>query len=127
MSPEQNQPLVGNGWQSPFPYAYSLNPQPYQGQYSTLKPLSSIPGNTVNNPGETFSPPPYEQPKIAVNHVQVQNYPHVHHQPPASRIIPSNTPTKALDTKKMEDDLRRILKLDVNQGLSSSGIQSSYA
>ncbi|KAF7592612.1 hypothetical protein BBP40_012701 [Aspergillus hancockii] len=129
MSSNQNNSMVGNRWQSSISYACSIDSYPYQGQHSTLRKgvLSSIPGNAANNPEETFSLPPYDQSKIAVNHVQVPNYPPVLRQSPASRSIPSNAPTKALDTKKMEDDLRRILKLDVNPGLPSSGIQSSYA
>lgn len=35
--------------------------------------------------------------------------------------------TPELDTKKMEDDLRRILKLDMATGIQSNGVQSSLA
>ncbi|KAE8132208.1 hypothetical protein BDV38DRAFT_216239 [Aspergillus pseudotamarii] len=124
--PGQNQSTVGNGWQSPFSNSCITNPQPYQGQTSTSNKgaLSPIPGNTVNVSGETYSSPVYSQTKFAISPMQDPNYPPVHLSP-TSRD--SNTSTKALDTKKMEDDLRRILKLDVNPGLPSSGIQSSYA
>ncbi|OGM42456.1 hypothetical protein ABOM_008277 [Aspergillus bombycis] len=124
--PGQNQSTVGNGWQSSFSNSCTINSQLSQGQTSASKKgaLSSIPGNMVNVSGETYSSPVYNQTKFAIDPVQSPNYPPVH-QSPTLRV--SNTSTKALDTKKMEDDLRRILKLDVNPGLSSSGIQSSYA
>ncbi|KJK62163.1 Proline-rich nuclear receptor coactivator [Aspergillus parasiticus SU-1] len=124
--PGQNQLTVGNGWQSPFSNSYNINPQPSQGQTSTSNKgaLSSIPGNTANVSGGKCSSPVYNQTKYDINSMQGPNYPPVH-QSPTSRV--SNTSTKALDTKKMEDDLRRILKLDVNPGLPSNGIQSSFA
>ncbi|KAE8348947.1 hypothetical protein BDV28DRAFT_142347 [Aspergillus coremiiformis] len=123
----QSQSMVGG--QSPFPNSYTINSQPYQCQQSTLRKgaPSSIPRKTTSNSGEIFSQPPCNQSKIAINSVQAPCYPPAHHQSPVSRVVPSNPPTKALDTKKMEDDIRRILKLDVNPGLPSSGIQSSYA
>ncbi|GAB1200562.1 hypothetical protein APSETT444_009936 [Aspergillus pseudonomiae] len=124
--PGQNQSTVGNGWQSSFSNSYTINSQPSQGQTSTSKKgaLSSIPGNMGNVSGVTSSSPVYTQTKFAINPIQSPNYPPVY-QSPTSQV--STTSTKALDTKKMEDDLRRILKLDVNPGLPSSGIQSSYA
>ncbi|KAE8388379.1 hypothetical protein BDV23DRAFT_113101 [Aspergillus alliaceus] len=126
---QQNQSTVGAGWQSPLSNSYTINSQPYLGQNSVLRKgtLSSTPGNTANNSGGSFSPTVYDQSKFTVNPVQAPNYPPVHHQSPASQSIPPDAPSKALDAKKIEDDLRRILKLDVNPGLPPSGIQSSYA
>lgn len=43
----------------------------------------------------------------------------------AQHASPSHTPE--IDTKKMEDDLRRILKLDMATGIQSNGMQSSMA
>jgi hypothetical protein len=53
----------------------------------------------------------------------------------AAFALPTNSPSpstsRPVDTKKMEDDLRRILKLDAAQapgpGLPSSGMQRSFA
>ncbi|OOQ87601.1 hypothetical protein PEBR_15789 [Penicillium brasilianum] len=49
---------------------------------------------------------------------------------PLSINSPSPPASRPIDTKKMEDDLRRILKLDATQapgpGLPSSGMQSSF-
>ncbi|PKY05374.1 hypothetical protein P168DRAFT_233966 [Aspergillus campestris IBT 28561] len=50
----------------------------------------------------------------------------VRHQSSPVRANPVGSP-QVLDTKKMEDDLRKILKLDANPGFASPGIQSSYA
>ncbi|KAE8382117.1 hypothetical protein BDV26DRAFT_278319 [Aspergillus bertholletiae] len=124
--PGQNRSPVRNGWQSPFSNSYAINPQPYQSQPSATRKedFSSIPGNAANISGGTFSSQVYNQTKFAINPMQNPNYPPAH-QSPTSRV--ANTPTKALDTKKIEDDLRRILKLDVNPGLPSGGVQSSYA
>ncbi|KAL2219758.1 hypothetical protein M432DRAFT_544270 [Thermoascus aurantiacus ATCC 26904] len=47
-----------------------------------------------------------------------------------SRDIPGGFPSpssKELDIKKMEDDLRRILKLDITSGIHSNGVESSLA
>jgi hypothetical protein len=50
-----------------------------------------------------------------------------HHQSFRSGAIPADSSAPSLDTKKMEDDLRRILKLDANPSFPSNGIQSSFA
>ncbi|KAL5365481.1 hypothetical protein BJX96DRAFT_13565 [Aspergillus floccosus] len=69
----------------------------------------------------------YDQAKFAAHLPQHHMHSPARHPSPPSRNVSSSPSTKGLDTKKMEDDLRRILKLDVNPGFPSSSIQSSYA
>ncbi|KAE8148225.1 hypothetical protein BDV25DRAFT_158731 [Aspergillus avenaceus] len=119
---ECNHYPAGNGWQMHIPNAYPVGPQPY-GQYSIPRKerIPFIPVNSTN-PGEVIPPPVgHEQLGFASHHAQV------HYQSPVLQSMPTSTPTNVLDTKRIEDDLRRILKLDVSQGLTSNGIQSSYA
>ncbi|KAA8643148.1 hypothetical protein EYZ11_006799 [Aspergillus tanneri] len=88
--------------------------------------LTSIPGNTGGLAGESAC-----LPHVAHDPKLPNGYMHscspVSQQSTASRPMSASTSAQALDTKKMEDDIRRILKLDVNQGFPPNGIQSSYA
>lgn len=81
--------------------------------------------NPVNGPYSTQGG--YDQAKFANHHPQRPMHSPARHPSPPSRNVSGSPSTKGLDTKKMEDDLRRILKLDVNPGFPSSSIQSSYA
>ncbi|PLB51802.1 hypothetical protein P170DRAFT_351574 [Aspergillus steynii IBT 23096] len=88
--------------------------------------LTSIPGNTGDFTGQ-----PYRSSHVAYDTKHPYNSSHsyspVYQQSPSSRPMSTTTPAQTLDTKKMEDDLRRVLKLNVSSGFPSNGIQSSYA
>ncbi|CRG88557.1 hypothetical protein PISL3812_05588 [Talaromyces islandicus] len=52
------------------------------------------------------------------------------HNPPAHQGMnfhPSQSQAGGLDTKKMEDDLKRVLKLDLSSNMQPNGMQSSLA
>ncbi|PWY70163.1 hypothetical protein BO70DRAFT_139602 [Aspergillus heteromorphus CBS 117.55] len=133
MSRDQKQSFTGNGFHlSSPPHIHSTAFQQYQPQNSPLRQeiLSPKVENLPGVPAEAYYPPTaiYEQPKSPPKYAQYPlYYPPVQHQSPASRSVSTSTNAQAYDAKKMEDDLRRILKLDVNPGLPTSGIQSSFA
>ncbi|RHZ61081.1 proline-rich nuclear receptor coactivator motif-containing protein [Aspergillus thermomutatus] len=128
MPPERKQPSFGNGLQSPFYYSSSAQ----QLQSSTMNkgifqpsPLNaiSVSGGAASSPLET-----YGSSKSSQSHAQQPAcYVPAHHQPFKSEEMPANSSAPPVDTKKMEDDLRRILKLDANPSFASNGIQSSFA
>lgn len=131
----QRQPMFGNGIHSPLSYAQGSGPQPVRSQHSALRrevPTSS-PSTTANLSNEPFSSPymGYHQPDFPSRCVPPPPPPQYGspvRYPIASPAMPAHASPQALDTKKMEDDLRRILKIDANPSIpSSSGIQSSFA
>jgi hypothetical protein len=82
---------------------------------------SNANANTMSGtPFSSYSPGPYH---AAVSRPV--------HQPPAPQRVSPHPPTTShpteLDTKKMEDDLRRILKLETTGGIRPNGVQSSFA
>lgn len=92
--------------------------------------LASNPGNVPGAPRQSYGSPlgAYSPAKAPAHQQHSNNFSglnstnsHAYQNPTAG----TNSP--AADTKRMEDDLRRILKLDVNPSIPSSGIQSSLA
>lgn len=131
----QRQPIFGKGIHSPLSYAQGNDPQPVRGQHSALRrevPTSS-PGTTADLSSEPFSSPymGYHQPDFPSRYVPpppLPQYGSPVRYPTASPAMPAHPSPQALNTKKMEDDLRRILKIDANPSIpSSSGVQSSFA
>lgn len=64
------------------------------------------------------------------SHYRNVQHPQRHHSPsPFTARLQSTPPPRQAepDTKKMEDDLRRILKLDMTPNMRSKGVQSSFA
>ncbi|KAL6235450.1 hypothetical protein BDW75DRAFT_141219 [Aspergillus navahoensis] len=90
--------------------------------------LASNTGNAASTPRQAYSSQPRIYPSKMPAPQQHLNY-HPAFDSKSSSLQPSsaNASSPAIDTKKMEDDLRRILKLDVNPSIPSSGIQSSLA
>ncbi|KAL3481860.1 hypothetical protein BJX99DRAFT_132276 [Aspergillus californicus] len=107
------------------------SPQHHQSQSSSpgRGVLASNPGNAPGTPRHAYGSPSaaYPRPKFSVNQQNTAYYPHLHSKSPISHNVPDKTHSPKFDTKQMEDDLRRILKLDVNSSLPPSGIQSSLA
>jgi hypothetical protein len=91
--------------------------------------LASNAGNTPSTSRQGYGSPsaPYPYGKFSLNQQSPAHYPQYQSQSPAPQAVSANVNLPAFDTKKMEDDLRRILKLDVNPGIPTSGIQSSLA
>ncbi|KAI9371110.1 hypothetical protein BJX61DRAFT_44419 [Aspergillus egyptiacus] len=91
--------------------------------------LASHPGNAPSTPRQAYNSPSatYSSSKFSANHQNLTRHPHFYSNSPISRNAPTSSKSPALDTKKMEDDLRRILKLDANPGIPSNGIQTSLA
>ncbi|KAL4996255.1 hypothetical protein BDV10DRAFT_114897 [Aspergillus recurvatus] len=110
--------------------AHSNSPQRQYLQDSTSLEegvLASNPGNAPSTPRQAYGSPRRVYPS-KMPAPQHSSY-HPAFDSKSSTFQPSsaNASSAAVDTKKMEDDLRRILKLDVNPSISSSGIQSSLA
>lgn len=131
MSNERKHPTFTNGFHSPLSYAQNGGPQSARGQPSALRrevPVSSS-GATPGVPIETFSPPymTYDQPNFLTRCAPPPQYGSPEPYSTASSAMPARASPQPLDTKKMENDLRRILKLDANPGFSSNGVQSSFA
>ncbi|EEA24680.1 hypothetical protein TMatcc_007777 [Talaromyces marneffei ATCC 18224] len=102
---------------SPQAYAENANPfmfhrdaSPYASPVNTARP---------NQYGPPF-PSPYRNPQPS------QRY---HSPSPFTARLQSTPPSRQAepDTKKMEDDLRRILKLDMTPSMQPNGVQSSLA
>ncbi|PYH40661.1 proline-rich nuclear receptor coactivator motif-containing protein [Aspergillus saccharolyticus JOP 1030-1] len=130
ISIEKKQALPGGDL---YPQSSQTQPIFYQSQpsYSPLRKevLSTKAGNQLNASGEAYYPPPhtYGQPRSPLKHAQ---YPLCYPPPQqssVSRTVSVSPAAQSIDTKKMEDDLRRILKLDAPPGVSASGIRSSFA
>lgn len=126
---EQRPCVVGNMPYSPvYEPAYFGSTQPARAYNPGPRKenLTSIPGNTRDFTGQPYrsSHSAYDQ-KHPYN--SLHSYSPVYQQSPSSRPMSANASAQTLDTKKMEDDLRRVLKLNVSPGFPSNGIQSSYA
>ncbi|KAJ5179608.1 hypothetical protein N7492_002818 [Penicillium capsulatum] len=121
-SPNQ-QPMPNNVGRPLFPHSYNNRPTPVRNANSPLRREVPV-ANPYHHPGMS-SPSRYANQYPAPIPMQpaglVSPPPHY-----ASAAYPTSTnsptPSKPADTKKMEDDLRRILKLD-----AAPGIQSSFA
>lgn len=130
----QTQPLSHNAGRPPFAYTHSSGVQPPRNSNSPLRrevPASHSP-HSAGIPAEgspspfagnryhpAFANAPQSKPSFASPQPQY---------PSASLKMPTKSPSPSgnMDTKKMEDDLRRILKLDAGPGIPSSGMQSSF-
>ena len=120
---EQKQPMAGNGIRSHSPYKQTNGHQPPPQQSGLRQELSSPRAGNMASQGRTSSPLAYNQSNPAVQRVQQMNGTPTS-QPFSPHSMPARQSPQSVDTKKMEDDLRKVLKLD---GMSSSGVQSSYA
>ncbi|KAL5334562.1 hypothetical protein BJX70DRAFT_13531 [Aspergillus crustosus] len=91
--------------------------------------LASNPGNALSSPRQSYGSPSSVQPYAKLSsHQQTPAYhPHLHTISSVSQNLPVNASSPAPDTKKMEDDIRRILKIDGSSRISPNGIQSSLA
>ncbi|ODM23560.1 hypothetical protein SI65_01149 [Aspergillus cristatus] len=129
-SSEQKQPPFTNEIHSPQSYARMGGPQPsmLRKDIPTSGPATTSPG--VTSEGFPFPPPPYmgyNQHNIPPRCAPPPQYRSPAPYSTASPAMPAHPSPQVLDTKKMEDDLRRILKLDVNSSFSTNGVQSSFA
>jgi hypothetical protein len=128
MPTEQKRPSFESGLQSPFYYSSTAQPP----QSSTMKKETFQPNsmNSISASSGAIASPfvTYGSSKLSQAHSQQPAcYVPPHHQSFRSGAIPADSSAPSLDTKKMEDDLRRILKLDANPSFPSNGIQSSFA
>jgi hypothetical protein len=133
-----------------YPYTHANGSQPFRNANSPLRREVSGNNGYSNGYGNGYysngypsgqsSPAPYGNNHYAATAPAPvpQQSGFVSPQPQytqAAFALPINSPTpstsRPADTKKMEDDLRRILKLDAAQapgpGLPSSGMQGSFA
>ncbi|KAL2866313.1 uncharacterized protein BJX67DRAFT_144865 [Aspergillus lucknowensis] len=114
---------------SGFNDTHSNPPQHSRYQDTTFESgiLVSNPGNAPSTPRQAYgSPSGVHIHSKPLSYQQIPaRYPESHSQSPAAQNAPANA--SVFDTKKMEDDLRRILKLDANTSIPSDGIQSSFA
>ena len=121
------QSMAANSFYPRPNYVHSGTPQ--QVRYHSPAPRKEAPspgprlngGTPKENVRQTHVP--YDNTRSPGNYAQ---HAPARHQPSPARSNPVGSP-QVLDTKKMEDDLRKILKLDANPGFASHGIQSSYA
>ncbi|BCS03901.1 proline-rich nuclear receptor coactivator motif-containing protein [Aspergillus luchuensis] len=131
MSYDQKQTFVGNGRHYSSSYTHSNAAQQYHLQNSPLRKevLTSRVENMPSVHGQAFYPPAaYDQPKSPPKYAQYPTYySPPQHQSPVSRSVSVSNNAQPYDTKKIEDDLRRILKLDVNPTMPANGMQSSFA
>lgn len=139
-----------NAGRPSYPYTHANGSQPFRNTNSPLRREVPRVNGYTNGDGNGYysnghssgqsSPAPYGN-----NHYAATAPAPVPHQAgfvspqpqytQAAFPLPTNSSSPAtsqpIDTKKMEDDLRRILKLDAAQapgpGLPSSGMQSSFA
>lgn len=126
-SNEQKQPPYTNGIHSPLSYARLGGPHP-----SILR--KEIPTSGPTSAGVTSEafhfPSPYmgyNQPDFPPRCAPPPQYRSPAPYSTASPAMPAHPSPQVLDTKKMEDDLRRILKLDVHSSFPTKGVQSSFA
>lgn len=121
-SPNQ-QPMPNSVGRPLFPHSYSNGPQQARNANSPLR-REVLMYNPYNHPG-VASPSRYADQYSAPMPRQQLGYASPPPQyAPATYNSASNSPVppKSADSKKMEEDLRRILKLD-----AGSGMQSSFA
>lgn len=127
----QTRPMSHNAGRPPFAYTHSGGPQQLRNSNSPLRrelPASRSP----NSPGVAEgSPSPYDENRYPPAAPQPNpSYASPQPQYPSGSLnMPRGSPSLSgsTDTKKMEDDLRRILKLDAASGVPSNGMQSSFA
>lgn len=115
---QQSTGQPGNSYRSPPPaYAENVNPFAFHRDASPF--ASPVAASRTTHYG-----PPYQSPFR--NAQPSQRY---HSASPFSARLQSTPPPHQAesDTKKMEDDLRRILKLDMAPGVRPNGVQSSLA
>lgn len=122
---EEQQPMAGNITRPPL-----SSKQPSRTQQSALRrEVSSFgAGDTPSAQEKDYTRHgSYNQPNLAGYHDQGPGYASPMSQQPVAAsalpALPAEQSPQIRDTKKMEDDLRRILKLDS----MPSGVQSSYA
>lgn len=127
----QHQPMPGSAGRPPVSYPYSNGPQQYRSTNTNSPLRREVPASNPH-PSAGSSPSPYRNHYVANMPVQQPDF--VSPQPQytsAAFSMPPNSPSpsRSMETKKMEDDLRRILKLDAGQspGIPSSGMQSPFA
>ncbi|KAL4974311.1 hypothetical protein BDW66DRAFT_89886 [Aspergillus desertorum] len=90
--------------------------------------LASNPGNAPSTPRQACGSPSRVYPlKMPAPQQDFSCHSALDSKSCNFRTPAANASSPVVDTKKMEDDLRRILKLDVNPSIPSSGIQSSLA
>lgn len=128
-SPGQQHPVPNGANHPSVPYPYANGSHNFRNTNSPLR--REVPVSNPHHSGGS-SPAPYGNHYTA--NVPVQQPDFVSPQPEYSSAafsMPTNSPSpsKSMDTKKMEDDLRRILKLDAAPaaGIPSSGMQRSFA
>ncbi|KAL4787783.1 hypothetical protein BJX76DRAFT_265233 [Aspergillus varians] len=91
--------------------------------------LTSNSGNASSTPRQAYGSPSraYPPPSLPAHQQNSPYYTRLNSKSPVSQHLAASANSPTVDTKKMEDDLRRILKLDVNSSIPSNGIQSSLA
>lgn len=128
---ETKQPMAPMGGNAVRP----LSAHTQNGQQQIRTPQSALrrevpssgPGDMPGVQASGFSSPSagYNQSNLTGHYAQRSSRASPVHPPPAAGCtVPAGQSPQSLDTKKMEDDLRRILKLD---SIPPSGVQSSYA
>ncbi|KAJ5693364.1 hypothetical protein N7462_002787 [Penicillium macrosclerotiorum] len=135
----QQQPMPNNAGRPPFPYSHANGIQQFRNTNSPLR--REVPGTNgyySGYPSGHSSPSPYgNNSYTAPSPARLPQAGIVSPQPQytqAAFAMPPNSPSpsKSMETKKMEDDLRRILKLDAAApspapGIAPNGMQSSFA
>jgi len=108
----------GNSYRSP-PQAYAENVNPFAFHRDASPYVSPVNAARPNHYG-----PPFQSP-----YRNVQSSQRYHSPSPFTTGLQSTPPPRQpeSDTKKMEDDLRRILKLDITPSMQPNGVQSSLA
>lgn len=125
--PIQQQPMPNSAGRPSVPYPYVNGPQQYRS--NTHSPLRREVPTTHPHHSVGSSPSPYRgryganMPDQQPDFVSPQSQDNS-----AAFSMPTDSPSNS-DTKKMEDDLRRILKLDAGPPprIPSSGMQRSFA
>lgn len=127
LAQEQIEPMAGVNSHSSSTVKQSNGHPQFRTQQSALRQElpSSSPGYMGGIQEASFSSPSATRQSSFAGHPaqQPMHTTPTRPQPVAARTLPVNQPPRPVDTKKMEDDLRRILKLD---SISPSGVQSSY-
>ena len=128
--PGQQQPVPNSAGRPPVSYPYANGPQQFRNTNSPLR--REVPTNAHSSTRSSPSPygyhmpnAPMQQPGFASPQPQYAN---------AAFNMPTNSPSpsRSMETKQMEDDLRRILNISAAPTSSASaippgGYQSSFA
>lgn len=128
LTQEQVHPMTGAGSRpTSAPKQANGHPQS-RTQHSALRQelSSSSPGDVGGIQEERFPSPSASsrQSSFLYQHIPQPRYStSPRPQPVAAHTVPARPPPQSVDTKRLEDDLRRVLKID---SIPSSGIQSSY-